>query len=147
MSMAMKYAMKKRMAKGGMMCADGGMIEKEKESGYEAMPMVPEDKDDYAADMEDDRYMDSIDGDHDLVDRIMRRYSKGGMVANDTNMTADMEPTEFDDLVKDDGLEFNYTGANSGDELGDAQENDDRRDIVSRIMRSRAKKDRMPRPA
>lgn len=89
-----------------------------------------------------------VDLDHDMVDRIMaKKFSKGGMVANDTDITADFQPNEFDDLVLRDELEFNYTGANSGDDLGNAQEDEDRADIVSRIMRSRAKKDRNPRPA
>ena len=40
-----------------------------------------------------------------------------------------------------------YTGANSGDEIGNEQEDEDRRDIVSRIMKSRRLMDRNPRPA
>ncbi len=86
--------------------------------------------------------------DGDMIDRIMRKhFSKGGMVANDDEPIADGEPAQYDELAKDDHLEFHDTGANSGDEIGDAQEDDDRKDIVSRIMRSRSKKDRMPRPA
>lgn len=88
--------------------------------------------------------------DDDMIARIMKkRYSQGGEVANDVGEgeEADMEPNQFDDLVKDDDLEADYTGENSGDEIGDEQEDDDRKDIVSRIMKSRAKKDRMPRPA
>jgi hypothetical protein len=85
---------------------------------------------------------------HDMIDRIMRKhFSKGGEVANETDETADFEDNQFDDLVKDDGLEFHDTGANSGDELGDAQEDEDEHDIIKRIMKSRAVKDRMPRPA
>lgn len=86
--------------------------------------------------------------DGDMVDRIMRKkYSEGGMVANDDKVLADFLPNEFDELAKDDDLDFSYTGANSGDEIGNEQEDEDRRDIVARIMRSRAKRDRMPRPA
>jgi hypothetical protein len=44
-------------------------------------------------------------------------------------------------------MEFCYTGANSGDEVGDEQEDEDEHDMVSRIMKSRLKKDRMPHPA
>jgi hypothetical protein len=88
--------------------------------------------------------------DDDLVMRIMKkRYSKGGMVANDTPITADFEKNDFDMLALD-GEDFapaDETGANSGDELGDDREDEDRHDIVSRIMKSRAKKDRLPRPA
>lgn len=83
----------------------------------------------------------------DVVDRAMQKYSQGGKVANKTTMAADMKPNQFDDLVLDDDLDFEYTGENSGDHLGNAREDHDRKDIVARIMKSRAKKDRMPRPA
>jgi hypothetical protein len=86
-----------------------------------------------------------------MVEEIVRKrkYSKGGQVANDTGMgaAADLQDNEFDELVKDDSLEEHYTGANSGDEDGDAAEDDDRKDVVSMIMKSRKKKDRMPKPA
>lgn len=88
------------------------------------------------------------------VERIMRKrdeqaqgYSEGGKVANQDEIVAGFDPNEFDDLHLRDDLEFNYTGANSGDEIDNDRENKDREDIVARIMRSRAKKDRMPRPA
>ncbi len=88
---------------------------------------------------------------HDLVGRIMKQrmkhYSEGGKVANDTPVDADFEDNQFDDLVKDDDLDSSYTGANSGDELGNDQEDEDRHDIISRIMKSRKLKDRMPHPA
>lgn len=91
---------------------------------------------------------DVSDQDDDLVMRIMnKRYSKGGMVANESDEYADEMPNEFDELVLGDDLESTYSGANSGDELGDEQEDEDRKDIVSRIMKSRSKKDRMPNPA
>lgn len=87
-----------------------------------------------------------------IVDRIMRQrarmYSEGGKVANETEVdSADHMPAQYDDLVLDDDLEQHDTGANSGDGLDDAQENHDRNDIVARIMKSRAKRDRMPNPA
>lgn len=88
--------------------------------------------------------------DEDMVGQIMKKrhgYSKGGEVANEDEPMADSEPAEFDDLVKDDGLEFHETGKNSGDEDGDEQEDEDRHDIVSQIMKSRKKKDKMPHPA
>lgn len=126
--MAVKYAMKKRMAKSEMPCADcasgscmahGGKVE----------PMGSGFSD-------------------DMVDRIMKhRYSKGGEVANDSAPIVDEMPAEYDDLVKDDDLEMHETGANSGDELGDEQVDEDDEDTVSKIMKSRKKKDRMPRPA
>lgn len=83
-----------------------------------------------------------------VVDRVMKkRYSEGGRVANTDELTADFDPMEFDYLHLRDDLEFSETGDNSGDFLGDEQEDEDRRDIVSRVMRSRAKQDRMPNPA
>lgn len=91
--------------------------------------------------VKEDRYAD-------LVDRIMdRRMSEGGEVANDTEILADFMPNEFDNLSLNDDLESNYTGKNSGDELGNKREDMDREDIVSRVMKSRRKKDRMPSPA
>lgn len=141
----MKYAMQKRARKmsesceehgtpdcgmcyGGKM-AEGGMVEEEEETGYGEMPKPM-----------------AEDDEGDMISRIMKRrmMSKGGMVANDTPPEADFDENDFDDLAMRDHLEGHYPGSQ---EIGDAQENDDRRDIVSRIMKSRAKKDRMPRPA
>lgn len=86
------------------------------------------------------------------VDRIMKKrhmMSEGGVIANDLGEgeAADEMPNEFDDLVLDDHLSMHETGADAGDELGNAQEEHDEHDIVSRIMKSRAKKDCNPRPA
>ena len=97
-----------------------------------------------------DEYSDTEDS-GDMVGRIMKQrqqsFSEGGRVANqDKEITGDM-PNEFDDLHLRDDLEFSETGANSGDELGNDREDHDRKDIVARIMRSRAKKDRNPNPA
>jgi hypothetical protein len=99
----------------------------------------------------------------DLVDRIMMkrsqdfssedRYSEGGRVANqdhgeNNNELAGFSPNEFDDLVLRDDLESSYgDDDNSGDNLGNRQEDEDRKDIVARIMASRRKKDRLPSPA
>jgi hypothetical protein len=69
-------------------------------------------------------------------------HSEGGRVAN-----GDGDPTQIDELALDDDLEFSDTGANSGDELDDSQEESDRKGIVDRIMHSLAKKDKLPRPA
>lgn len=80
-------------------------------------------------------------------DIMAKRYSHGGQVANKTGFNADFHEDQFDDLVLRDDLESEYTGANSGDELGNAQKDEDERDLVSMIMRSRHKKDRLPRPA
>lgn len=104
---------------------------------------------------EHDQYQDP-DGmsANDLVAKIMREhmYSKGGMVANedsgesasDPDEMAKNQPNEFDDLALRDELESDYTGANSGDELGNARESADRADIIKKIMSSRKKKNRMP---
>jgi hypothetical protein len=90
----------------------------------------------------------------DSIDRIMgkrKKMSEGGMVANggddDLETMADGKPNNFDDLALRDDLESSYTGANSGDERGNAQEDMDRRDAVSRIMRQRKMKQSNPRPA
>jgi hypothetical protein len=139
---SLKYAMKKRakkMCDGGKMMAEGGEVEDpyselERESSPTGGPA------EHDPDMKD----------ADMIARIMHKrkmYSEGGMAANDDEPIADSMPAQFDDLALDDHLEQHDTGANSGDELGDAQEDDDRHDIVAKIMKSRGKKDRNPRPA
>lgn len=145
-SLAIAYAMKRR----GNKMAHGGVVD-----GYESsctehceQPCaIHEQASGYENDPPEQHYAEG-----GIVDRVMKKYlSEGGMVANggedDLDAMPDGRPNEFDDLALRDDLEFNYTGANSGDELGDEQEDKDRSDIVSRVMRSRAKRDRMPRPA
>lgn len=87
------------------------------------------------------------DADDDLVMRIMhKRYSKGGQVANDTGNgeIADEMPNQFDDLVLDDDLDSSYgEDDNAGDELGNKQEDEDRADLVDRIM-LKSKKQKIP---
>lgn len=85
---------------------------------------------------------------HPMVKRLM--MSRGGIVSNEESGESTDEPTmaksdgnEFDDLALRDDLESSYTGENSGDEMGDSVESDDRKDIISRILKSRSKKDRM----
>ena len=131
-SLAIAYAQKKRKM------AHGGEIEHdEMESGYE-----PEAK---YGDMYDD-------GDHDMVSRIMEKHfmAEGGVIADEgeADELADHKENDFDYLSTGD-LDDSSTdsGANDGDDLGDHQEDEDRKDIVARIMRSQSKKDRMPRPA
>lgn len=165
-SLAISYSMKKKAKK----MAKGGRIEDnhqpehsethpeevhEMDSGY-----VDHEGDDVKHDAEamaeDDKslnqHADEQSADEDMVSRIMKKrsYSKGGMVANggedDLDKMADGRPNNFDDLALRDDLESSYTGENSGDELGNDREDADREDIVSRIMRSRAKKDRLPNP-
>ena len=94
--------------------------------------------------------------DEDMVGHIMKQrqqhFSKGGEVANEDHghnddKLAGFSPNEFDDLSLRDDLEFSETAKNSGDEDGDAREDKDRNDIISQIMKSRKKKDRLPNPA
>ena len=87
----------------------------------------------------------------DMIDRIMKKrqhmYSEGGKVANSDEIEAGFMPNEFDDLHLRDDLEEHYTGANSGDEIGNEREDHDRADIIARVLASRKKKDRLPHPA
>ena len=107
-----------------------------------------------------DMHSETSQLEQDLVDRIMHkvsqnfsgldRYSQGGKVANNTGTgeEADKLPNQYDDLVLRDDLESHYgDDNNSGDASGNAQEDEDRKDIVSRIMASHRKKDKNPRPA
>jgi hypothetical protein len=127
--------------------AHGGEVEEHGDSG----PIEEQNSDNYA---------DTEDGDgRDMVGRIMAQrqmeYSKGGQVANNTTRgwkegerRDDQSAGQYDDLVlrADDMEDADYTGANSGDELDSEGENERRRDIVSRIMNSRKKKDKLPNP-
>lgn len=89
------------------------------------------------------------------IGKIMRKsdkkhmpamMSEGGRIANQDEIMAGFDPNEFDylHLHDDDYEKADYTGANSGDEIGNAQEDKDQHDEIARIMRSRAKKDRLP---
>ncbi len=95
----------------------------------------------------DDGYQ-SEDHEDDMVGHIMKQrqchYSKGGQVANKISPDAEFEDNDFDDLVLDDTQEGHYPGSQ---EIGDGREDDDRKDMVSMIMRSRKKRDRNPVPA
>lgn len=126
-SLALAYAMKKKKMSGSKKMDDMDM------------PMKKMDEKKESGKMSDD-----------LVDRIMaKRYSKGGMVANggedDFEDMADSKPNEFDYLALEDTLEPHID--EDFNEHGDEQEMMDRHDIVARIMKSRMKKDKMPRPA
>ncbi len=85
----------------------------------------------------------------DMVDSIMaKKFSEGGQVANDTEaFSPDSEPSQYDELVKDDDLEMSYDGENSGDEDGNEALDDEDEDVVSSVMKSRKKKDKNPKPA
>lgn len=94
-------------------------------------------------------YAEGGEVDDDLVSSIMRkRGNSPGAKANETGPISDFEDNQFDYMVKDDdmGGKADYTGANSGDMIGNAQEDEDRHDVISQIMKSRRKKDRLPNP-
>jgi hypothetical protein len=103
---------------------------------------------------DEDEGAGDMDAIHPLVRKIMmgcaQGYSEGGKVSNEESGESSDEPSmakwdgnEFDDLALRDDLEFKSTGANEGDEDSDEQEDRDRAGIISRVMKSRAKKDRM----
>lgn len=85
---------------------------------------------------------------HPMVFKIVmgraKGYSKGGAVANEHEESADEQLNEFDDLPKDDHLEAHQDGS---EEHGDEEEDEDREEVVKKVLSSRSKKDRMPRPA
>lgn len=172
MSMARAYAMKKKMNRGGQCYEEGGEVEpvaapadkdplktasksirKAFGKNYAEGGYISDDEIDRAEgdDQMLDEEMEDDLPDSDIVRRILKSrshaMSRGGRVANDDGPLADFEENEFDDLVKRDDLEFHETGKNSGDELGNEAEDEDERDVVRRIMKSRMKKDRMPSPA
>ena len=85
---------------------------------------------------------------HPMVLKIVmgraKGYSKGGVVANEHEESTDEQLNEFDDLPKDDHLEAHQDGS---EEHGDEEEDEDREEVVKKVLSSRSKKDRMPRPA
>lgn len=83
----------------------------------------------------------------DIVDRVMaKRMASGGMVEKEPE-EADADSADYDYLDTHAAPEGGNTGADDGDMLGDAQEDEDRHDIVARVMRQRSMKQRNPRPA
>lgn len=74
----------------------------------------------------------------------------GGKVANggedELSHMADSRPNNFDDLSLRDDLSGTNSGAADGDFLGNEREDEDRNDIVDRVMRKRMKQHN-PRPA
>lgn len=91
-----------------------------------------------------------------VVSRIMRSrasgidqsYAEGGRVLPDDDSDlaelADGQDNDFDYMHNRELESFSDTGANSGDELGNAKQMEDR-DIVKRLMNRRSKS-RMPSP-
>lgn len=123
-SLAIAYAMKRKAKK----MAQGGYVDSDNQE-----PVLKENYEE--------------DGDH--IDHIMRqmhedKMSEGGVVSNETEVHADELPNEFDDLVLDDHLSAGSL-ADVDDEDGNRQEEEDRHDMVAQIMRSREKKDKLPK--
>lgn len=154
-NMAIKYAMMKKAKK----MAKGGMVDDGHQSDCTEHCAVPCDVHEMASGYMEHEGDDvkhnsaAMSEDEDMVGRIMSKrnmYSKGGMVANggedDLDEMADGKPNNFDDLALRDDLEFSYDGKNSGDHLGNEQLDEDDSDMIAKIMRSRAKKDRLPNP-
>jgi hypothetical protein len=126
MSLAAGYAMKKRgakcMAHGAEACADCYA------KGGEAKPA-------------------SDEGEEGIVDRIMKRFSKPSMGGDDAPI-ADGESADFDYLDQMPAEhDADYTGANSGDEIGnedlDKAEDEDE-SMVGRIMKKRRQHNPVP---
>lgn len=137
--------------------------EEELASGYGSMPMESA-KENHNAEMEDARDLNQHGEDEtgpmgayaeggeiddlDMVGHIMKKrqmcYSEGGKVANDDHINdkPGFAQDTFDVLPMEDDLESSYTGANSGDELGDSDLDHPGDDVVSRMMRAR--RDRTP---
>lgn len=86
--------------------------------------------------------------DMDMLRQVMekRRMSKGGMIANSDKPIADFMPNEFDDLHLRDELTYSNTGANAGDDKGDADNDRRLNDMVAQAMMKR-RKQRNPNPA
>jgi hypothetical protein len=153
-SLAIAYAMKKKgkkMAQGGRVQAeDDRMLNQhgEYEVGAEGMDQDNESTPDHM----DAHDVENQTAHEDMVGRIMaqrgKHYAKGGPVTSkmDSDDLADFDQNDFDYLdQRNAGDEADYTGANSGDDLGDARETWDRKDTVAEIMKSRRLTDRMPK--
>jgi hypothetical protein len=148
-SLAIAYAMKRKAKKMAM----GGEIHKdEMESGYLPDP-INMDEDDIGLEHASGGMIDNEDH-MDMVSKIMhkrRMMAEGGVVADegmgDPDDHPDQHSADFDYLSTGD-LDDSTTnsGAADGDSLGDHQEDEDRHNIVAKIMRKRAKQTN-PRPA
>lgn len=137
-----------KMCHGGKMMAEGGEVEEEEASGYQDFP-TEEEKHEFPHAEENQEFPPE---EEDMVGRIMRHrgyMAEGGEMRNETGEDADMEMNQFDDMVKEDPdfSKADYTGANSGDEIGNEHLDEDEEDLVARIMKQRRMKDRNPVPA
>jgi hypothetical protein len=149
MSLAVKYAMKKRMAKGGMaMCAHGGdpsgcemCMADGGEVAQDPGPPVDPDK---AKKAEESMRKAFGYADGDMVERAMqKRMAESG----EEEPVADFEDNDFDRMDQiGEEHDADYSGANSGDEDGNAALDEDEDDLVMRAMMKRHK-DKNPRPA
>jgi hypothetical protein len=150
-SVAIAYAMKRKAEERDRNKAHGGMMHYA-HGGYAEGDMDEECYDCMRGncDVHDPEGMNMLhEGGGDIVDRIIRRrMSEGGRVANqehgpDDDDLAGFSPAEYDDLVLDDYLEPHYPAENR-DLIGNEKEDEEDRDIVSRIMKSRRLRDKMP---
>lgn len=80
----------------------------------------------------------------DIVDHIMKKRQA---MAEGGEVEADDMSSDFDVMDEEPLPESTNSGEADGDSLGNAAEDEDRSDIIARIMKSRSKKDKMPRPA
>jgi hypothetical protein len=139
--------------------AEGGFLGEEMASGYLHEP-ANDVKLNHMAAAEDakrlnkhmpDFHESTEEADDSLVDRIMMnrkennageaKFSEGGRVANFTPAIGGSNDNEFDDLYLRDELESTYgEDNNAGDDLGNEQEDERRRDLVDRIMLKDRKK-------
>lgn len=162
MSMAHAYRMKKKMADGGYMEGEESQPAPVAASNNKAAEMTKSmrsafnyDKDyahggpvcmDCGGQMMAEGGELSQEPDMDMIDHIMNDRSNGAD-ADASLPEADFEPAEFDDLVKDDGLEEHYTGKNSGDEIGDKEQDEERSLADDAFEEMKKKKDKNPKPA
>lgn len=153
-SLAIAYAMKrksKKMANGGMMEDEARRKAQYSIDGSEAhimSPMTPEESDKRMNEYEDH-------SDDSLIHRIMRKrnaMAHGGIIADEgmgePSSHPDQSLADYDYLSSGD-LDDSSTnsGAADGDFLGNSQEDEDRKDMVKKIMRQRSMKQSNPRPA
>lgn len=137
------YAMKQKAKK----MARGGMVDSARR---EAQYNADEDEAHLVVPMNRQESLKRSDEYHSIVDRIMSKrkgMADGGAVGEDPDTRADEMSSEYDYLsVGDLDDSSDNSGASDGDFLGNEQEDQDRKDIVSMIMRKRAKQHN-PRPA
>lgn len=138
-ALAIAYAMKRKAMQKK---AEGGEIHIDIDSHN----IEPEELEMEAPEAEDEMEAKAHGG--DIVSRVMaKKYSHGGVVSNEgqamPSKQAGSKPREFDYLVLEGGPES--TQKDYGDHLGNAREEHDRHDIVSRVMHSLAKKGKMPK--